>query len=345
MRDGYTTGSCATAAALVAALQLRGDKIPEVCPLKLPDGSFLNLPVHDYGQESESAWAMVRKDAGDDPDITHGALVRARVWYGDAPGVEFRAGSGVGVVTRRGLQIQVGEPAINPVPRQMISDHLLALAPSWVVELSIERGEELAQQTFNPRLGIRGGLSILGTTGRVRPFSHASQLCAIRCEVGVALAVQKDYLALVPGHLGERALRRRLPFLESVSVVEVGNDWGFAIDLCRTQGVTKILVAGHPGKLAKVIDHHWDTHSSRSPAALGTVQRCWSEWTSCSSTIKEPFVTVEGFIQSLPSMARKDFCFALANRVAERIRERFQGLVKVFLTDMVEGIYGESECR
>lgn len=341
LRCGYTTGTCATAAATAAALTLIGATVPDTITLRLPDGASAVLPITECTLDSGGARASVRKDAGDDPDITNGVLVKVRVSRAAAAGVHFFAGPGVGRVTLAGLQIPPGQPAINPVPRRMIADHLLALAPNWNVEVSIENGEVLAEKTFNPRLGIVGGLSILGTTGIVRPFSHESQLCSIRCSFGVAEAAGVKRYVLVPGHMGERAVRSLYLIPDERALIEVGNDWGFALDRVKELQPASLLVAGHPGKLAKLINGYFNTHSSRSVSALSIVEKYWSETMQLPAPQAK---TVEGFFGQLDSN-RVLFAAKLAEAVVGKVLERIGSCcpVAVALSDMNAGLYGASQ--
>lgn len=246
MRWGLTTGSCATAASFAAARHCLGFEDSPMCEITLPSGERAVMEIVELGKNEHSAWASVIKDGGDDPDITHGHKITAKVQIGNQ-GIEFKAGLGVGVVTKSGLQIPPGEAAINPVPRQMIREHLLPLGPHWQVEISVEGGEEIALQTFNPRLGIIGGISILGTTGRVRPFSHQSQLCAIQCLFDVATQAKLDSYILIPGNYGERAARLKWPMAPNEAFIEVGNDWGFALEWLQKHP-KPLVILGHPGK-------------------------------------------------------------------------------------------------
>jgi cobalt-precorrin-5B (C1)-methyltransferase len=339
-RFGYTTGACATAAAIAAALTVTGATVPDIITVLLPGGASAQLPLTECKLIPGGARASVRKVAGDDPDITHGAIVNTRVSRTGAPGVRFFAGPGVGRVTLPGLQISPGEPAINPVPRRMIADHLLALAPDWSAEVSIDNGERLAQKTFNPRLGIVGGLSILGTSGIVRPFSHESRLCSIRCSLGVAAAAGVGRYALVPGRMGERAARSLYRIPDERALIEVGNDWGFALDCVKELKPANLLVAGHPGKLAKLVSGSFDTHSSRSTSALSVVEKHWIE----TMRLRPPHAeTVEGFFKQLDSFTSL-FAVKLADAIADKVSQRICSCcpVAVALTDMKAGIYGES---
>ncbi|NLD91541.1 MAG: cobalamin biosynthesis protein CbiD [Fibrobacter sp.] len=338
---GYTTGTCATAASFLAATRLIGKPHRSSIPVRLPGGEDIDIPVLDSGIDDNAAWATVRKHSGDDPDITDKAIIRADVSKSGNPGVTFFAGTGVGTVTRDGLQIPPGQAAINPVPRKMISDHLLALANGWNVTISVENGEELARQTFNPRLGIIGGISIIGTTGIVRPFSHESQLCAIRCEIGVARAARLDRIVLVPGHYGERSARMHYRYTEEPGVIEVGNDWGFALDLLNNEPLESILVVGHAGKLAKLAQQEWDTHSSRSLSALPWIM---TEWECGRFTVSETFTTVEGFYLFTKTISGyNDFWTGIAEKIAAAIQHKVSTCrVAVSLCDMQGSIIAES---
>ncbi len=209
----------------------------------------------------------MRKDAGDDPDVTDGLEVRVTLSWDDAAEATFVAGEGVGTVTKPGLQVPPGEPAINPVPRQMILDAIRDVTPRGVrVEISVPGGREIAAKTFNPRLGIVGGLSILGTTGIVRPYCTRALHDALRCTLDVAAACQVTAPVLVPGNVGARAARRHFS-LRDEQLIEVGNAWGFIVDLLAQRAFSAVLLAGHPGKLAKLAAGQWDTHSARSSQA------------------------------------------------------------------------------
>jgi cobalt-precorrin-5B (C1)-methyltransferase len=277
LRTGVTTGSCAAAAAK-AAVQLlaQGIASPDV-EIPLPGGKRLTLPLVYVRTAGNGAVAAVRKDAGDDPDVTNGAVVTAEVAWTAGDDVEFAAGEGIGTVTKPGLAIAPGEPAINPVPRRMIREAIREVTPHGVrATFSIPGGEALASRTFNPRIGVVGGLSILGTTGIVRPFSCPAIRETIRCTLAVAAAAGIGTPVLVPGHIGERAARALLKVRDE-QVVEVANEWGFALDEAAGRPFTGLILLGHPGKLAKLAAGDWDTHSARSKSALPVVEKLHAE--------------------------------------------------------------------
>jgi cobalt-precorrin-5B (C1)-methyltransferase len=274
LREGFTTGSCAAAAAKASMMALLDvDVHPAFVDIPFPNGERFSFSVEWVHWHEGYVEAAVRKDAGDDPDITQGVLVVARVAWGAGQDIMFAAGEGVGRVTKHGLTIPPGEPAITPGPRAMIRSALAEVTGRGVcVTISIPGGEELAKKTFNPRLGIVGGLSVLGTTGRVRPFSCQAIRCSVACELDVAKAAGITHPVLVPGHIGERSARRHLKLRED-QLIEVGNEWGFVLDGLEKYNFEHVLLWGHPGKLAKLAAEEWDTHSSRSASAVEITKR------------------------------------------------------------------------
>ena len=262
MREGFTTGSCAAAAALASCIWRRDGACPAQVALTLPEGRVFAADI-----VPRAAYECgVIKDAGDDPDVTDGCEVRARVELGAGDGpIEFAAGEGVGVVTRPGLKLPVGEPAINPVPRAMIARAVRSVYPTRAarVTVAIPGGAELAARTFNPRLGIAGGLSVLDTTGVVRPMSEAALTESIALELRMHRARGLDALALTFGSQGERALAGLYPGL---CAAQISNYVGFALDTAAGLGFRRLLLAGHPGKLAKVAAGAMQTHSSYGDA-------------------------------------------------------------------------------
>jgi cobalt-precorrin-5B (C1)-methyltransferase len=283
---GITTGSCAAAAAKTALLFLISKSQEKQIEIDLPSGEKLRVPVNFCRKTEQGAIAQVTKDAGDDPDVTDKCKVEVEVKPNiHKTGIHFYAGDGVGMVTEEGLQIPRGEPAINPVPRKMIRQNLEKIiidSPEiWRdcgldVVVSVLGGKEIALKTFNPRLGILGGISILGTTGIVEPMSLSSWKASVEIYIDVALATQSEFIVFSPGRWGQKFFHkeRGVPLNR---ICLVSNFVGFALDHLKHKfnlGKDKlkiIVFAGHPGKLAKVIDGHWNTHSSESPSALPTI--------------------------------------------------------------------------
>jgi cobalt-precorrin-5B (C1)-methyltransferase len=273
LRSGYTTGSCATATSLAAARLLLAGVVSDVAEIVLPKGQHVPMPLVFCRIIEEGAEAGTIKDAGDDPDVTHGALVFARVRLRPEPGVTFRAGPGVGTVTRAGLTLPVGEPAINPVPRKMITDHLTELATEhayrggFEVTIGVEGGEQLALKTMNPRLGILGGLSILGTTGIVRPFSCSAYIASIHQGIDVARANGYMHVAACTGNASEDAMRA-LYGLPDIALIEMGDFVGAVFKHMKRAPVERLSVCGGFGKLSKLAAGHLDLHSRNSSIDL-----------------------------------------------------------------------------
>ncbi|MEU9114666.1 cobalt-precorrin-5B (C(1))-methyltransferase [Streptomyces sp. NPDC048483] len=278
LRHGWTTGACATAASTAAYTALLSGDFPDPVTITLPKGqtpSFA-LAVEEWAADRSSTMAGVVKDAGDDPDVTHGALVRARVRALPAgSGLVFKAGPGVGTVTRPGLPLEVGEPAINPVPRQMMREHLAAVAERYgrvtadvEVEISVDHGEEIARSTWNPRLGILGGLSILGTTGIVVPYSCSAWIDSIRRGVDVARAAGRRHVAGCTGSTSEK-VAVALHHLPEDALLDMGDFAGAVLKYIRRHPVDRLTVCGGFAKLSKLAAGHLDLHSARSQVDKG----------------------------------------------------------------------------
>jgi cobalt-precorrin-5B (C1)-methyltransferase len=277
LRRGWTTGTCATAAAKAAYAALLGGAFPDPVEVRLPRGERVAFALAETGRGPDSATAGVVKDAGDDPDVTHGALVRATVRLGPpGSGVTFRAGPGVGIVTRPGLALPPGEPAINPVPRQMIQAAIGEVASAHgapgdaVVEISIPGGEALARQTLNGRLGIVGGLSVLGTTGVVVPYSCAAWIDSIQRGIDVARAIGLPHVAGATGRASEDAVRA-LHGLPEEALIEMGDFVGAMLKYLRRRPVPRVTVAGGVAKMTKLAQGRLDLHAKRGAADLAAL--------------------------------------------------------------------------
>ncbi len=277
LRRGWTTGACATAATRAALIGLWSGEIPETVRIALPRGERPSFAVAEGRCGDGWAEAGIVKDAGDDPDITHGALIRARV-RPSSGGVVFRAGEGVGTVTRPGLPIPLGEPAINPVPRKMMRAVVeeeaarFGRSPDIEITLSIPGGAALAAKTWNPRLGIRGGLSILGTTGIVRPFSCAAWIASIHRGIDVARASGLVHLAGATGATSENAVRRHFSLPEE-ALIDMGDFVGGMLKYLRRHPVPRLTIAGGFAKMAKLAQGARDLHSGRSTLDMARLGR------------------------------------------------------------------------
>lgn len=265
LRTGYTTGSCATAAALAATRTLLRGRCVDSVTIRLPAGIDATFPIEACQTDQSRAQCSVIKDAGDDPDVTHGAEIVAAVWRGTQPGIDLRGGAGVGVVTLPGLGLEVGGPAINPVPRRMILEAVNAEAAEvvanagLVVEISVPRGSVIAKKTLNARLGIIGGISILGTTGIVRPYSTAAYRASVEQGIDVAAANGQRALVLSTGGRSEQFAQRLLD-LPEIAFVEMGEFTGHALRRCLRRGIERVWISGMIGKLSKVAQGHFMTH-------------------------------------------------------------------------------------
>ena len=266
LRLGYTTGSCAAAAAKAAAWMLLTGIRRERIKLMTPKGIGLDLRVEEISMEPDRVSCAIEKDSGDDPDVTKGTLIFAEVRKTEAPGVTIDGGFGIGRVTKRGLDQSVGAAAINSVPRQMIRENVeevcrLTDYPGGLsVVISAPEGEALAKKTFNPRLGIVGGISILGTTGIVEPMSDRALVDTIRVELQTKKAEGRRIALLTPGNYGFDFLRTEMG-LDGSRAVQVSNFIGDALDLCTELGFEGALLIGHIGKLVKIGGGMLNTHS------------------------------------------------------------------------------------
>ena len=288
LKEGYTTGTCAASAAKGAAFGLVNGFIPDFVEIELPTGKIVKLKIEEKLIGTNFAQCCVKKDAGDDPDVTHGALIFARVEQfakknnesaainkkfstENRLNIEITGGSGVGVVTKPGLQIKIGESAINPVPQKMIRrsvQDVLGIKYGFRIKvtISVPDGEKIASRTFNERLGILGGISIIGTTGIVRPMSEDAIKSSLKCELNIAKAMGYETVILTPGNLAENAVKKRFD-VQNENVVLMSNFVGYMLSEAEKLGFKEIIIAGHPGKLAKLLRGDFNTHSSKSKPA------------------------------------------------------------------------------
>ena len=270
LRFGWTTGTCATAAAAAAYQAMLTGAFPEKMRVETPSGKVADLAITYTDSDGVAYTAGVIKDAGDDPDVTHGAEIRATITENKTgAGIAFIGGAGVGQVTRAGLPIAVGEPAINPVPRQMMHDAISNLAAELggstdiTITISVPKGAELAQKTWNPRLGIEGGISILGTSGVVRPFSCSAWIASIHQGIDVAVAGNFTHIAGATGSTSESAVKARYE-LPDVALIDMGDFVGGMLKYLRRHPLPRVSVAGGFGKMIKLAQGAIDLHSQRS---------------------------------------------------------------------------------
>ncbi|NVM23601.1 MAG: cobalt-precorrin-5B (C(1))-methyltransferase [Desulfobacterales bacterium] len=280
LRSGFTTGTAAAASAKAALMLLMGSKAPDSVHVTLPGGEKLKIPVNWCRLVDGKAECTVVKDAGDDPDVTNRAIIGARVWMTDgiqdSGHISIQGGEGVGVITKPGLEVNVGEPAINPVPRRMIRAAAMEVMGSFpgseskhvFVEIFVREGEKLAEKTLNARLGIVGGISILGTTGIVRPLSHDAYKATIRAAVSVAKATGLSKIILTTGRRSERFAQAFWHKSPEEAFVQIGDYFKFSIEASARQGFEKIVLAVFFGKAVKMAQGVPHTHAAKARMSL-----------------------------------------------------------------------------
>lgn len=275
LRFGYTTGSCATAAAAAATEMLLSGSRVERADITLPSGEKAVFAIEDIDMREDAVTCSVTKDGGDDPDATHGAKIFAKVKKREAD-ILLIGGRGVGLVTAKGLQCKVGEPAINPVPRKMIRENARRILQSYSADcgleitISVPDGAEIAQKTYNPRLGIVDGISILGTTGIVDPMSEKALVDTIKAVVDKQYAEDSENILISPGNYGREFCQEYLQ-LDIQRSVPVSNYIGEALDYIRYKGFKRILFVGHTGKLIKIAAGVMNTHSSYADCRMEVI--------------------------------------------------------------------------
>jgi cobalt-precorrin-5B (C1)-methyltransferase len=341
LRRGWTTGACAAAAAKAAFAALFGAEFPDPVEIPLPGGGRAAFALAETASGSGWASAGIVKDAGDDPDVTHGALVRATVSRA-APGsgLAFRAGPGVGTITRPGLPLPPGEPAINPGPRAMIRAALAEIAaPDAVVEIGIPDGERIAEHTLNARLGIVGGLSILGTTGIVVPYSCAAWIAGIHQGIDVARAAGLPHVAGATGRTSETAVRRlyRLP---ETALIDMGDFVGGMLKYLRRHPVPRVTVAGGVGKMTKLAQGRLDLHSARGAVDFDALAAL-SPAPAIAARIRAANTTAEAFAHAgAAGLALGDAVAAAAWRTAAPLLAGSGSALEIVLFDRAGALVG-----
>ncbi len=319
LRRGWTTGACATAATKAALTRLWGGAWPEAVGLTLPRGETPEFALAHRAEGPGWAEAGVIKDAGDDPDVTHGAMVMARV-AASPGGVTFRAGPGIGRVTLPGLPIAVGEPAINPVPRAMMEEVVGELAaetgeaPDVEITVSIPHGAEIAKKTWNPRLGIEGGLSILGTTGVVRPFSCAAWIASIHRGIDVARASGLTHVAGCTGATSEKVVQGMYGLSDN-AMLDMGDFVGGMVKYLRRHPVPRVTIGGGIGKMTKLAQGAGDLHSKRSQVDFDLL----ADWAG------DPDIAAANTALQAYEIAGTPLADCVARKALERADEMFAG--------------------
>lgn len=278
LRCGFTTGTCAAAASAGAARMLLSGKVIENITVITPSGNSVTVGLTDIKRENDYVSCAVQKDSGDDPDVTDKILVYSTVSY-EKSGITVDGGEGVGRVTKKGLKQQIGEAAINPVPRKMIEEQLKTAASDYSYDgglkavISVPMGIQIAKKTFNPRLGIEGGISILGTTGIVEPMSEQALIDTISVELDVRKAQNEEFIIVTPGNYGQDFLRDNLGIAVD-KCVKCSNFIGDTIDMCIEKGFKSMLLVGHIGKLSKLGCTIYNTHSRYADGRMEAFALC-----------------------------------------------------------------------
>lgn len=349
-RTGFTTGACAAAAARAATLGLVSGRVPEYVECQLPNGRQVGFVVNDGQLEDGHSHAVVIKDAGDDPDVTHLAPLTAdvRPLVGMPGRVVLKGGEGVGTVTLPGLGLAVGGPAINPVPRHNIEDNVRSVAAAWLVgsglevTLSVPNGERMAKRTLNPRLGIHGGISILGISGIVYPYSTAAFRASVVQGVEVAAYQGRDIVVLTTGGRTEKFAMRELKTLPSVCFVQMGDFLKPALDTAVRMGIRRVVIGAMVGKLTKMAQGETITHAGRNPVntvLLAEVARGIGAPPALCDAIRLGNTARYASERLADLGLRQPFYQTLAERVVQTLRGRYrdQFSLRVLVCDFEGG--------
>lgn len=331
MRSGITTGACAAAAAKAATLMLGGQSVNEV-EIAAP-GALLTIPIVAVGMTNGGAYAEVRKDAGDDPDVTHGCIIRAEVMPLLYAAIEIDGGEGIGRVTKPGLAIAVGEAAINPVPRKMIGSavrEVLAHSPGARVVITVPGGEVLAKKTLNSVLGIEGGLSIIGTTGIVEPMSEERFKSSLTPQIDVVKALGHNAVVFVPGRIGEEIAKRHCG-LPSDVVVQTSNFVGHMLEYAAQKAFDSVLIIGHPGKLVKLAAGIFHTHNRMADARMETLAAYAAAAGASVQNVRDIMncVTTDAAMTIIDDIGLSHIYVQIAVRASERAERFVYGALKV----------------
>ena len=332
-REGYTTGSCAAGAAKTACQLLRGESLAEQVEIPLPNSARLMMPIHGSETGYPEAKAIILKNGGDDADITHGLEIHAIARYISAQGeIHIRGGQGVGTVTKKGLALSVGESAINPVPRRMICEAVREVFPKEELEITIEvpDGETTALHTLNPRLGVLGGISILGTSGIVRPMSEEAFKTSILPELDQAVAYGHKTIVLTPGHYGYRVATERFK-VPAEAVIQMSNFVGFLLEEAAYREIEQVILLGHIGKLIKVSGGIFHTHNRVADARMEILLAHAALTGVNIDTLKylAEFPTTEGATSELLLLGEQKLLHHLANLASERAQAYTFGRLRV----------------
>lgn len=333
LKKGFTTGTCAQAATKGALIMLTQRKPVKDVEIITPSGVKLCISITDLEIKDDFARCSVIKDAGDDPDITNRAKICAEARFSDTKGITIKGGNGVGKATKPGLAIGVGEWAINPTPRRMIineaSKFLSEQRTGLEITISVQKGEELAKKTFNPKLGILGGISIIGTTGIVEPKSLDAYKASLALQLDVLNAQGYKKAVFILGYVGETFCREKLK-LSGDSVIKIGDHIGFMLQECVKRKIREVLLIGHIGKLIKVTNEQFNTHYNFGDNRLESIARyaeiCGGDKNTLENILKQK--TAEATIDIL----RNAGLTIVFERIAKDVSKKSEELVDNILT-------------
>ncbi|MGE4319106.1 MAG: cobalt-precorrin-5B (C(1))-methyltransferase CbiD [Deferribacterales bacterium] len=322
LRSGYTTGSTACAAACASCVYILKNILPQQVNITLPGGQTATIPIH---MDDSGIYAV--KDGGDDIDATHGMKIYADVTLNDSGEITVTGGKGIGTVTRKGLQIPVGHSAINPVPLKMIKENLRTILNGRGADviISAPEGEEIARQTFNEKVGITGGISIIGTTGIVTPMSVEAIIETIKCEIDVASAEGHKKICLTPGKIGENNFTSEY---KDIPVIMMSNFTGEAFEYAREKGFSEIFAAGHPSKLCKILMGYYNTHSKNSPQSAGFIAErlgLAGSFNTVEEILEQENTDLSFLALELAERLEKDFGFAHVSVIFYDMKGRKKG--------------------
>ncbi len=354
LRTGYTTGACAAGAAKAAAIALLNQEVVSQVEISLSGNQTAAFQIRHCVFDHDCASCSVVKDAGDDPDVTDGTEICASVSWREGSGIELKGGRGVGVVTRPGLEVQVGMPAINPVPRQMILKSVREAVEGRLdgrgleVTISVPAGAELAKRTLNSRLGIRGGISILGTSGLVIPYSVNAYTACISQALDVAIASGHREVVLTTGRRSEKFAQREFTLAEEC-FIQAGDFIGYSLKECARKGIARVTVWGMIGKMSKLAAGHTYTNVSDSTVDMAFLRRLAASCGVPDRVIErlEGAVTANHFRKLLPSEHTGGFCRRLCWLAAQKCTEAAGGKVEVecIVSDSEGAILGRADAK
>jgi cobalt-precorrin-5B (C1)-methyltransferase len=327
LRSGFTTGTCAQAAAKASAMMLINQKALDQIEVETPSGKILNLKLIDQRIGKNFAQCGVIKDSGDDPDVTNGVKIYVEVTFIDnQKEVRIAGGEGVGLVTKPGLPVEIGESAINPVPRKMISRELSQLLPpdkGFKATISVANGRELASRTFNSQLGILGGISIIGTTGIVEARSTKGYKTTLSLQLDMLKAARHESCALVLGYLGEKFCRNELKLSKDL-IVKIGDHVGFMLEECAKKKISKVLLVGHIGKLVKVANGQFNTHIKFGDNRIKTIAAYAKTCGAKNEVIRE--IVKQSAAEATIEILQKNRLTSVFFKIAKDIVTKIKGL-------------------